>query len=62
MTDVVFVVAAYGIVLGGLLLYVASVERRVRAARRVAAALMHARERETADAASAGAESVEKTR
>lgn len=39
MTDPLFVAAAYAIVLGGLLLYVGSLARRVRAARRIASAL-----------------------
>ena len=39
MTDPVSVAAAYAIVLGGLAIYVASIVRRTRAARRTAAAL-----------------------
>lgn len=34
MTDVEYVIAAYGVVLGGLGLYAASLWRRLRAARR----------------------------
>lgn len=45
MSDPWFVAAAYAIVLGGLSLYVVSIARRVRAARRTAEALERARER-----------------
>ena len=54
MSDAVFVAAAYAIVLGGLALYVASIARRVRAARRTAQAL----ERERARDARVGAPAV----
>lgn len=43
MTDPAFVVSAYAIVLGGLVLYVISVARRLRTARRTAQALEHGR-------------------
>lgn len=52
MSDPGFVAAAYAIVLGGLVLYVASLARRVRAARRTAQALHRERERDRSDAAS----------
>lgn len=39
MSDVGFVAASYAIVVGGLAFYVASLSRRVRAARRAAQAL-----------------------
>ncbi len=45
MSDPAFVAAAYSIVLGGLALYVLSIARRVRSARRTAAALERSRER-----------------
>jgi hypothetical protein len=45
MSDPAFVAAAYTIVLGGLSLYVISIARRVRSARRTAAALERSRER-----------------
>lgn len=45
------VAAAYGIVLGGLALYVASIARRFRAARRTAHALERERERDGSDVA-----------
>lgn len=44
MTDVLFVGSAYVIVLGGLSLYVASVARRLRNARRIADALERQRD------------------
>ncbi len=47
MSDAVFVAAAYAIVLGGLALYVASIVRRVRAARRTAEALERERARDS---------------
>ena len=45
MSDPAFVAAAYAIVLGGLSLYVISIARRVRSARRTATALERSRER-----------------
>lgn len=45
MTDPAFVAAAYATVLGGLALYVVSIARRLRSARRTAEALERARER-----------------
>jgi hypothetical protein len=48
MTDLVSVAATYAIVLGGLALYVASIARRLRAARRVAEAVSVERERDAA--------------
>ena len=47
MSDPVFVAAAYAIVLGGLALYVASMLRRLRAARRIAEALERERARDS---------------
>ena len=52
MTDVGSVAAAYAIVLGGLTVYVASVARRLRNARRIAQALE--RERNQLSASVAG--------
>ena len=46
MSDPVSVAAAYAIVLGGLVLYVASIVRRLRAARSTAEVLGRERERE----------------
>ena len=46
MSDPVSVAAAYAIVLGGLMLYVASIVRRLRAARRTAEALERERARD----------------
>lgn len=46
MTDPGFVAAAYAVVIGGLLLYVLSLARRVRAARRTADALNRQRARD----------------
>lgn len=46
MTDPGSVAAAYAIVAGGLLLYVASIGRRVQAARRTSEALQRERERD----------------
>ncbi len=46
MTDPGSVAAAYAIVLGGLSLYVASILRRLRAARRTRTALLREHERE----------------
>lgn len=43
MSDSAFVAAAYAIVLGGLSLYIVSISRRLRAARRMAEALERAR-------------------
>lgn len=51
MSDPGFVVAAYAIVVGGLVLYVSSVTRRAREARRMAEALREARERDRPGAA-----------
>lgn len=53
MTDAGSVGAAYAIVLGGLVLYVASIARRLRDARRTARALEHERRRDTAAGAEA---------
>lgn len=47
MTDPGSVGAAYAIVLGGLVLYVASITRRLGAARRTARALEQERRRDT---------------
>jgi hypothetical protein len=52
MSDPGFVAAAYAIVLGGLGLYVLSIARRVRVARRTAQALDQARERNASEDAS----------
>lgn len=52
MTDPGSVGAAFAIVIGGLILYVASISRRLRTARRTAEALKQQRERD----ATAGAE------
>ena len=49
MTDPASVAAAYAIVLSGLALYVASIVRRVRAARRIAQALERERVRDGRD-------------
>ena len=46
MTDLDSVAAAYAIVVGVLLLYVASIARRIRAARRTSEALQRERERD----------------
>lgn len=54
MTDPGSVGAAFAIVLGGLILYVTSISRRLRAARRTAEALKHERDRDTADGTEAG--------
>ena len=54
MSDPVSVAAAYTIVLGGLTLYVASMVRRLRAARRTAEALERVRARDRRDRAAAG--------
>ncbi len=43
MSDPASVAAAYAIVLGGLVVYVATIARRIRAARRTAQALDRAR-------------------
>jgi len=61
MTDPAFVLGAYGIVLGGLVLYVVSIARRLAGARRTAEALGRERRRALADAASddAGVEASE---
>ena len=48
MTDPGSIGAAYGIVLGGLILYVASLRRRAQSARRTADALQRERERQVA--------------
>ena len=53
MSDPVFVAAAYAIVLGGLALYVASMLRRLRAARRIAEALERERARDSGGHAAA---------
>ena len=53
MSDPVSVVAAYTIVLGGLALYVASMARRLRAARRTVEALERERARDSRDPATA---------
>lgn len=53
MTDPGSVAAAYAIVLGGLVLYVASIARRLQAARRTARALAQERQRDTAAGAEA---------
>ena len=53
MTDPGSVAAAYAIVLGGLSLYVASILRRLRAARRTRAALQRERERDVQPTAGA---------
>ena len=58
MTDPGSVVAAYAVVVGGLLLYVGSITRRVRAARRLSDLLERERQRDLpirAGARSAGA-------
>lgn len=47
MSDPVSVAAAYTIVLGGLTLYATSIVRRLRAARRTAAALARKRARDS---------------
>jgi hypothetical protein len=52
MSDPGSVAAAYAIVLGGLVLYVASIVRRLRAARSTAEALQLERERDAARRAS----------
>lgn len=44
MTDLPSIVGAYGLVIGGLALYVLSLGRRARAARRVADAVRRERE------------------
>lgn len=46
MTDPGSVVAAYAIVLGGLLLFRVSIDRRIRSARRTSQALQRERERD----------------
>ena len=46
MTDPGSVVAAYAVVVGGLLVYVGSIARRVRAARRMSELLGHEQERD----------------
>lgn len=51
MTDVGSVAAAYAIVLGGLTVYVASVARRLRNARRIAQALERERNQPSASVA-----------
>lgn len=48
MTDPGFIAAAYGVVLGGLVLYVASLRRRAQSARRTADALQREREQQAA--------------
>ena len=53
MSDPVFVAAAYAIVLGGLTLYVASMLRRLRTARRTAEALERERARNSGSQAAA---------
>lgn len=53
MSDPGSVAAAYAIVLGGLALYVASIVRRVRAARSTAQALERERARDSRDPAPA---------
>lgn len=53
MSDPLSVGAAYTIVLGGLAFYVASIARRTRAARRMAAALERERARDSRDPAPA---------
>jgi hypothetical protein len=55
MSDPGFVAAAYAIVLGGLVLYVLSIARRVRAARQTAQALDRAREQDPSEDASESA-------
>lgn len=57
MSDPGFVAAAYGLVLGGLALYLASVLQRLRAARRTARSL--ARERARDDHAGVPVESTD---
>ena len=52
MSDPWSVAAAYAIVLGGLVLYVLSIARRVRAARRTAQALDRARAQDRSGGAS----------
>ena len=54
MTDPGSVGAAFAIVLGGLILYVASISRRLRAARRTAEALKRERDRDTVAGTEAG--------
>lgn len=49
MSDPGFVAAAYTIVLGGLALYLASIVRRIRAARRTAQSLERERARDNLD-------------
>ena len=53
MSDPVSVAAAYTVVLSGLTLYVASIVRRLRAARRTAEALERERARDARDRAAA---------
>lgn len=53
MSDPAFIASAYAIVLGGLALYVTSLLRRLRAARRTADALGRERPRHRGDSASA---------
>ena len=55
MTDAGFVVGAYAVVLGGLLVYVVSIGRRAREARRTSQALK--RQREQGSEAAAGTSS-----
>jgi hypothetical protein len=52
MSDLGSVAAAYSIVLGGLVAYVALIARRVRAARRTAQVLDRARAQDSSDGAS----------
>lgn len=52
MSDLGSVAAAYAIVLGALVAYVALIGRRIRAARRTALALDRARARDRSDGAS----------
>jgi hypothetical protein len=49
MSDLAFVVAAYGVVLGGLSAYIVSIGRRARAARRTVEALERARDQALPD-------------
>ncbi len=42
MTDIGFIIAAYGVILGGLGLYAVTLVRRLRAARREADRIRHA--------------------
>jgi hypothetical protein len=53
MSDLPSVMAAYGIVIGGLVFYVLSLVRRTGAARRLTAALAREREQLSASAPSA---------